>query len=559
MLDKTSDATPPDAAQPDPAPGTVPRIACLLTPLFPLAARLRSEPELLQEPVAILAGNGHAARVVAATRLARRAGIKPGFTLAQARARLPKLIARPNDAECERAAQEALLDVAESFSPRVEDGGEGLAYLDACGLERHYPGESPDEELARALMLASEKRAGLPIRVGIAASKLAARVAAGQPHSPTLVPPGEETQFLAPLPLAQLSPQAKTLATLESWGIHSLGELANLPKDEIASRLGSAGQHLHAMARGIDPEPLMPRHPPPVFREGMELEWPLVNLEPFVFVARAALERITQRMQSRGLGCERLTLSLGLEPDGHHERSISLPAPTRDIKTLLTLIRLDLEANPPNAPIATFTLDAHPDQPREAQLSLFGPAALSPDKLATTVARLFSMLGDGRVGSPRTVNAHRPERFALEPYAPPPPPKERLEAQPGRGLLTVRVLRPPLEIEVITRGGTAPSNDAETALADADEVAEPITEYASPPSSERPLSIKTLVSEEGSKKPRIEGRVRVASGPWGLEEDWWSEERLERDYWDVELGGGCLYRIYRDRQTGDWFVDGVYD
>ena len=115
------------------------RIVCLAVPLFPLAARLRSEPELGQEALAVLAGVGPAARVVAATRLARRAGIRPGFTLSQARARLPKLIARPRDIECERAAQEALLDVAESFSPRLEDGSEGLAYLDACGLERHYP------------------------------------------------------------------------------------------------------------------------------------------------------------------------------------------------------------------------------------------------------------------------------------------------------------------------------------------------------------------------------------------------------------------------------------
>ncbi|MEM7352503.1 MAG: DNA polymerase Y family protein [Acidobacteriota bacterium] len=553
--------TEPTSVAPAEAPA---RIVCLLTPLFPLAARLRSEPELAQEALAVLAGNGQAARVVAATRLARRAGIRPGFTLSQARARLPKLIARPRDPECERAAQEALLDVAESFSPRVEDGGGGLAYLDACGLERHYPGESPDEELARALMLAAEKQAGVPIRVGIAASKLAARVAAGQPHSPTLVPTGGECEFLAPLPLSQLTPQAKTLATLRSWGIRSLGELADLPKDEVVSRLGPAGQQLHAMARGLDPEPLMPRHPPPVFSEGMELEWPLVNLEPFVFVARGALERLTRRMQGQGLGCERLELSLELEPDGHHERSLTLPAPTRDVKTLLTLVRLDLEANPPNAPILAFTLAAHPDRPREAQLSLFGPAALSPDKLATTVARLFAMLGEDRVGSPRTVDAHRPERFALEPYAPPPPPRERRETRLGRGLLTVRVLRPPLTIEVITQPGSlAPSasdaGGAEVSYHTAGEVAEPATEYASPRSDERPMEIKTVVGEEEAKRPRIDGRIRVASGPWGLEEDWWSSERLERDYWDIELVSGGLYRIYHDRQTGDWLLDGIYD
>ena len=60
-------------------------------------------------------GNGNAARVVAATRLARAAGVRPGLTLPQARALCPKLVARPRDADCERAAQEALLEVAESL------------------------------------------------------------------------------------------------------------------------------------------------------------------------------------------------------------------------------------------------------------------------------------------------------------------------------------------------------------------------------------------------------------------------------------------------------------
>ena len=65
------------------------RIACLFAPLFPLAARLRSEPELGGEVVAVCDGNGGAARVVAASRVARRAGIRTGMALAQARSVLP--------------------------------------------------------------------------------------------------------------------------------------------------------------------------------------------------------------------------------------------------------------------------------------------------------------------------------------------------------------------------------------------------------------------------------------------------------------------------------------
>ena len=65
------------------------RIACLSVPLFPLAALLRSEPELGGEAVAVCEGNGSTARVVAASKLARKSGVKGGMTLAQARALLP--------------------------------------------------------------------------------------------------------------------------------------------------------------------------------------------------------------------------------------------------------------------------------------------------------------------------------------------------------------------------------------------------------------------------------------------------------------------------------------
>src|SRR5439155_19123741 len=162
------------------------RLACFYVPMFPLAARLRSEPELLPEVVAIVEGNGNNAHVVAATRRARKKGIRPGLSLAQARAIVPRLIARGRDAACERTAQEALLEVGETFSPRLEDAGDGMVFVDITGTERLFGGQRaagggqegdvPEQQLAAAAVHAIES-IGLPARVGIAASKLASRVA----------------------------------------------------------------------------------------------------------------------------------------------------------------------------------------------------------------------------------------------------------------------------------------------------------------------------------------------------------------------------------------------
>lgn len=512
------------------------RIACFYVPMFPLAARLRSEPDLLEEAIAIVDGTANSAHIIAATRRARTKGIRPGMSLAQARSIVPKLIARGRDAACERTAQEALLEVAETFSPRVEDAGEGLLYVDVSGMERHYRlAAAPNDNgqpttdnnaelhLARAAMRAADD-VGLPARVGIAASKLAARVAAELPKSPTIVEAGKESEFLAPLPLARLTPELDAAATLKRWGITSVGELAGLPESEVASRLGELGRELHYAARGIDPRPLIPRAIAPEFREGMELEWPLVALEPFLFIANAALDRLSKRMEIQGFACKRLELTMNLEPDGFHARAIDLPAPTRDVKTMLTLLRLELEKTPPGAPVLGFTLIAHPDRPRRAQLSLFGPAALSPEKLATTIARLVSLLGADRIGTPMAVDGHLPEQYAIDDYAPPPPPDVRHQPRKSRSLLASRVFRPPVPVEVITR------------------------------QSDGQLEI-TSINGEGD----LSGPVRISSGPWRIESGWWSDAPAAREYWDVELDRGGMYRVYQSPASTEWFVDARYD
>ena len=587
------------------------RIACLAVPLFPLAARLRCEPELINEGVAIFEGNGHQARVVAATRRARKAGVRIGMTLTQARARMPKLVARARDPESERTAREVMLEISDRFTPRVQDEEAGCVYLDVTGLDRHYRrGDrsssqssdpisplplppDPEAELGQEILLQLDA-AGIPARIGIAASKLAARVAASLPRSerghdgPVVVPSGEEAHFLAPLPLHRLSPQSEIADTLKRWGIESIGEFAKLPKAEVASRLGEVGRQLHATARGLDPRPLTARQPALTFREGMRLEWPIINLEPFLFIARAALERLCARLETRGLGCKRLEMSLSLEPEGYHERSIELPSPTREVKTLITLLRLDLEAHAPGAPVAAFSLLAHPDVPKLAQLSLLGPASLSPDRLATTIARLFALLGPGRVGSPRTTDGHRPERFRLVEYTPPPPPKVRPPLEPGRGLLSVRVVRPPIALEVLTDerpkltavGGSAVGGSSVSTGFDGGGSKSTVTEctVAEPHVSynvgldrqpglfrrcyeraPRPTEVRSEIHEDGKKRLQIQGAVRIASGPWELEERWWAEDRTKRDYWDIELSDGALYRIYREREKDKWFADGIYD
>ncbi|MDH3813055.1 MAG: DNA polymerase Y family protein [Acidobacteriota bacterium] len=555
------------------------RIACLFIPLFPLAARLRAEPELAGEAVAVCEGNGSAARVVGASRPARKSGVRSEMSLAQARGILPSLIARGRDVSCETSAHEALVETATGLSPRVEDAAPDIVFADVGGMERLFEGDSGEHDMGQAAIVAAEAL-DLPVRVGIAGNKLAARIAARMPDSPKVVAAGKEMLFLAPLPLAHLHLDRRLMDTLRRWGVRTLGDFARLPADRTASRLGPAGVSAHQAARGIDSSPLAPYHPPPTFHEGMELEWPVVTVDPLLYALRQSLERTRKRLEREDLACALLELELGLEPEGAEHRRIRLPAPTRDVDALLALTRLELESKPPRAPVVAFISITHPDRPRRGQITLFGAPEIHPDKLAGTLAHLAARLGPERVGSPRTIDGHLPERFQTEPFNPPPAPKLRQSSRQGRGLLVVRVLRPPVPIEVITETNeelgirneefpTAPPKigaienypipKQELSVAEGGRGFIPNSEFLIPNSG--PLGLLRLVSvaSEAGATPRIQGLVRVTAGPWALEDGWWNNQPVERDYWDVELSGGGLYRVYRDRKTGDWFADGMYD
>ncbi len=108
--------------------------ACIFVPDFPVEALLRAEPELRSQAVAVLEGKAPLQKVFAVNETARRAGVDPGMTKLQIEA-CTGLVLRARSPLQEAAAHAALLDCAQSFSPRVEDAGRDTILLDLAGLE----------------------------------------------------------------------------------------------------------------------------------------------------------------------------------------------------------------------------------------------------------------------------------------------------------------------------------------------------------------------------------------------------------------------------------------
>jgi len=503
------------------------RLACLHVPDFPLAARLRAEPELRGTALLIAEAPGARARVVACAPQAQRRGATVGLSIAQALAAAGECAVRVASGDVEQAAHAALADVAYSFSPRVEDGAPGTVFVDADGLQALYASEA-------ALAQAMEQRArglGLQALIGIAGTKIAAELAARDGGGCTVVPPHEEWRLLEPLSIDRLAPDAAVRETLLRWGVRTLGQLAALPTGELAIRLGPDAAALARRARGEDAYPLAPRPLPLDFAESAELEWGVDGLEPFLFVVRGLLDRLIARLEVRGLVCGDLRLSLGLADRGRDERTVVVAAPSNAVKPLLTLLRVHLEAHPPRAAVEHVRLTAVPERLRAAQLDLFRPHGPAPALLAATLARLGALCGAAAVGAPALVDSHRPEAFAVQPFhvertshAERSAPRHVAPSMPTS--VALRTLRPPHALDVFCQRDQP--------------------EFIRPVDAVNPTIGCT-------------GRVVTLAGPWRLATEWWRPDVLHRDYYDAQLSDGAIYRVFFDRLIQRWFLDGVYD
>src|SRR5262245_50402436 len=321
----------------------------------------------------------------------------------------------------------ALADVAREFSPRIDIGSQPDrdVALDLSGVERLFgDARTIAEELRRT---AADR--GIRVRVAIAGTRTAARLLVRHRLGLTVIEPGNEAAALAALPIALVADPAFTiephdlLATFRQWGVRTLGELATLPSDDLAARLGAGGLMWQRLARGVDPRPLVPSMPEERFAQSLDLEWPIEELEPLSFVLSQLMEPLSVHLERRDRGAAVLHVRLHLvrvddtTPDVH-ARTLQLPAPMRDARTLRTLALLDLESNPPPAPIDRVEVAVDPTPGRIVQFSLLTAALPTPERLSTLMARLQALMGETRCGSPALVDSWRPGAFEMTPFAP---------------------------------------------------------------------------------------------------------------------------------------------
>ena len=532
--------------------------ACLFIPDFPVEAIIRFEPELRGRPVAVLAGRPPLEKIVTLNEKARQMGVEIGATKAQLEA-WENLVLRARSELQEASAHAALLDCAQSFSPEVEDTAPDTVLLNLAGLELLF---GPLPKIARELARRTS-RMELEANVAVAATPDAAVLAAHGFPGVTLIPQGCEAERLGELPVDVLlesfssdaNEAARWLETFDRWGVRNLRALSALPEVPVAERLGQQGIRLLKLARGGASRNLRLFESVPMFQEDIELEHPIVLLEPLAFLLHRMLEQLCARLDARALAVQELQFKLELveksedcdpEQTSNFTRILRLPVPMLDAKVFLKLLQLDLQSHPPGAPILKIHLAAEPARPRPTQSGLFLPVFPEPEKLELTLARIAGIVGQGRVGAAELLDTHREGAFQMQPFAP-----VQLETKTSNkkkrdvsvlendsiirdeenaqekmsAVIALRLFRPPLRAIVNVREG-------------------------------KPVRLKCLHHQE------IAGEIVWTAGPWRSSGDWSEQEGWSREEWDIAMPAEneiILYRLVEDKLSRNWWLEGLYD
>jgi nucleotidyltransferase/DNA polymerase involved in DNA repair len=259
--------------------------------------RLRSAPKT--SPAVTIAQSGGVMRIIHISAEARDLRIRPGQTLADAKALAPQLITFPDDPAADRRALETLAAWADRFSPVVHIEGHDTLILDVTGAAHLFGNET--KMLARALEgLASQ---GFTARGTVADTAGAAwTIAHAHPEPAFISRAGRVVEDIVSLPVWSLRIDEKVVQSLHRVGVDNVASLLHLPRSSLAARFGDDVLTRIDQALGDVPEVLTPYRPRPVLCSEVPFGGATDRLDLVLEGVRRALEMLCEKLTRQVAG-----------------------------------------------------------------------------------------------------------------------------------------------------------------------------------------------------------------------------------------------------------------
>jgi DNA polymerase IV len=382
---------------------------------FFAAVEQRDHPELRGKPV-IVGGGGPDQRGVVSTASyeARKFGVHSAMPLRTAGRLCPQGIFLPVDGRKYQQVSREVMAILRRYTPQVQPISIDEAFLDVTGSRQLF-GDGP--EIARSIKQAVVDEVRLTISVGVATTKLVAKVASDlrKPDGLVIVLPGQEAAFLAPLPISRLwGVGEKTATALREFGVVTIGDLAALPPDSMEGRFGKVGTYLAARARGIDPDPVASGDPAKSVGHEHTFDVDTSSREVIERTLLGMADGVAWRLRAAGLKAATITLKLRDSSFTTITRQLTLDVPTDLTEPIyeaaITLARRELHGQR----IRLVGVTASNFRERE-QLGLFGGGDPRRHATAEALDSIRRKYGSKAVTRARLVKAALPEPFERDP------------------------------------------------------------------------------------------------------------------------------------------------
>jgi len=340
------------------------RVGCFFFPHFPVQVEAREDATLTGRPI-IIGGLPYERKAVYdASQEALDCGIRSGMPLREAYALCPQGLFLSPDEENYSDAFTAILTSLSDYSPVVEAGTLGAAFIDLS-----Y--ESNESQFTEEIGKLIEKRFHLHSAISVASNKFVAWTASriSKPGEVIAIPERGERDFLKDLPVRLLPASGRTLERLELLGIHRMGQLASLSSAAVSLEFGKEGGRLWELSNGIDGSRLIPWSNVPMLKERIYFEPGAEAVGEVLASGDEVLTRLSQQLKERWQCCLRLIISLRLSNDHIAERVVHFKEATSSREVMLRHLKQCLGEARFTAPVSEMRLtltDLCPESGRQA-------------------------------------------------------------------------------------------------------------------------------------------------------------------------------------------------
>ena len=357
------------------------------------------DPKLKGKPFAV-GGNPQGRGVVSScSYTARKFGVHSAMPMARALSLCPELIVIHHRHGLYGEYSNKVMDILRSYTPLFQQVSIDEAFLDVSDLPK------PAGAIAREIQERVDREVHLPCSLGVATNKLVAKVAndfgksqvkSGQaPRQITIVPPGEEAAFLAPLDIQSLwGIGPKTSQKLHGQGIHTIGQLAALSIAELEAYFGNNAQEMHARALGIDPSPVHSEREVKSVSNEVTFTKDTTDSEVLRQTLRALADKVGYRLRQAGFAGSVVQIKLRYSNFETLTRQTALPQPTNLDDEIYAAAEKLFEANIiPTRAVRLIGIGISRLNPPYRQLSLWDDNQDEKEKLASAIDQLKEKYG----------------------------------------------------------------------------------------------------------------------------------------------------------------------